>query len=176
MALCSSIRANIALTSVIALLFSCLATSTPAWQNNKITVVLVPGAWQVPAQYNLLRHELEHAGYDFVSFQNPSCNSPDPDSQTAAKDIAFQRNEVIVPLLDKGRTVVVAAHSYGGLPGSSAAQGLSIAERRAAGQRGGVLGLILINAILPQNGQSLLDLLPGRVFDPWVIQKVREIT
>ena len=152
----------------------CLTTSESDCRNSEITVVLVPGAWQVPAHYELLQQKFAQAGYDFVVYQDPSCDSQDPNTQTAAKDIAFQRDQVIMPLLGAGRTVVLAAHSYGGLPGSAAAEGLSIAERQAAHRRGGILGLIMINTILPRNGESLLDQLPGRVFDPWVIQKASE--
>ncbi|KAL8726560.1 MAG: hypothetical protein Q9181_005997 [Wetmoreana brouardii] len=134
---------------------------------------IVPGAWHSPEHYYELRKLLEHDGYETVSQRNPSCYSGTPNAESAAKDTAFIRNQVLMPLLDAGKTVVLAMHAYGGLPGAAAAKGLSEAERRAAGQPGGILGLIFINALLAHEGQSLLSILPGQVFDPWVIQRVR---
>ena len=72
-----------------------------------------------------------------------------------------------------GKTVILAMHSYGGLPGAAAAKGLSQRERSAAGRPGGIIGLVFISAVLAHDGQSLLDLLPGHQFDPWVIEQVR---
>lgn len=42
-------------------------------------------------------------------------------------------------------------------------------KRIIAGRPGGIIGLMFICAIVPRDGQSLLDLLPGQTFDPWVI-------
>lgn len=138
------------------------------------TVVLVPGAWHSPAHYFLLQGYLRRAGYPFISKRNPSCDARSPNSQTAALDAQYQRNNVILPLINAGKEVVVVAHSYGGGPGSAAAQGLSVADRKRQNLPGGVVGLILISAIITQDGQSLLNLLPGQVFDKWVLQKVRK--
>lgn len=63
-------------------------------------------------------------------------------------------------------------HSYGGLPGATAAKGLSKSERKAAGKPGGIIGLIFICAFIAKDGQSLLGSLPGQVFDKWVIDYV----
>ncbi|KAG8526454.1 uncharacterized protein KY384_000047 [Bacidia gigantensis] len=135
------------------------------------TIVIVPGAWHSPEHYFKLRDVLHRADYDTVSKRNPSCNSVSPNDQSAAKDAAFIRNEVILPLLDSGKTVVLASHSYGGLPGAAAARGLSVAERRATRQPGGVIGLLFFSALVAQDGKSLLSLLPNQQFDTWVIER-----
>ncbi|KAL8964171.1 MAG: hypothetical protein Q9183_004640 [Haloplaca sp. 2 TL-2023] len=75
-----------------------------------------------------------------------------------------------MPQLDAGKDVILAVHSYGGLPGAVAAKGLSKEERMADGKEGGIVGLLFICALVARTGDSLLSILPGRVFDPWVIQ------
>ena len=150
-----------------------LTASVPLKIDHRPSIVLVPGAWHSPEHFQELRRLLERNGYHTFSQRNPSCNSKAPNDESAAKDTEFIRNQVLMPLLDAGKTVVLAMHSYGGLPGAAAARGLSQRERHAAGQPGGILGLIFINALVAQDGRSLLSMLPGQQFDPWVIQKVR---
>ena len=49
----------------------------------------------------------------------------------------------------------MVCHSYGGIPGGGAAQGLSKSTRVKEGKEGGVLGLICICAIIVPEGKSL---------------------
>lgn len=156
-------------TLLVFLLIAPLLAAT----SNKPTIVLVPGAFHSPIHYAALIGLLKVAGYTVVSQRNPSCDSKNPDSQTTAKDADAIRNNLILPQIEAGKDVIVLSHSYGGSPGSAAAKGLSKVERRASGKKGGVIGLLYIAAILPPEGRSLLSLLPGNVFDPWVIQYVR---
>lgn len=150
-----------------------LTASIPLMNMGNPTVVVVPGAWHSPQHYFELLDLVERAGYDTVSHRNPSCNSPNPNAVSTAQDAAFIRNQVLLPLLDAGKTVVLVSHSYGGSPGAAAAKGLSQAERIAAGKPGGIIGLVFISALLAHEGDSLLSLLPGQKFDPWVIIEVR---
>ena len=92
--------------------------------------------------------------------------------ESVARDAAFIRTNVIMPQIDAGKEVILAVHSYGGLPGAVAAKGLSKEERMADGKEGGIIGLIFICALVTRTGDSLLSILPGQVFDPWVIQYV----
>ena len=150
-----------------------LAALIPLKNPGNPTVVLVPGAWHSPEHYFRLVNLLKRSGYDTISRRNPSCDSRNPNAESAANDAAFIRNKVLMPLLDAGKTDILAMHSYGGLPGAAAAKGLSQPERIAARKPGGIIGLIFISAVLAHDGQSLLSILPGQKFDPWVIQEVR---
>ncbi|KAI4244337.1 MAG: hypothetical protein L6R40_003063 [Gallowayella cf. fulva] len=69
-----------------------------------------------------------------------------------------------MPAISAGKEVVVIMHSYSGGPGAMAAEGLSVAERHAAGQVGGVVGLIFISAFIAEEGQTLVS---GGGFAPW---------
>ncbi len=153
--------------------FPCFLTATVPLQNpTNPTVVLVPGAWHSPQHYLELQDLVKRAGYDFISHKNPSCDSLNPNAESASNDATSIRNEILIPLLDAGNTVILVSHSYGGSPGAASAKGLSKPERVAAGKPGGIIGLIFICAILPHEGQSLVSLLPGQKFDPWVIEEV----
>lgn len=169
-----SVMRNICIFTFLTISVPCFLTASIPLENpENPTIVLVPGAWHLPQHYFRLKDLVERAGYDFISQKNPSCGSLNPNAESAAKDAAYIRDQVLIPLLDAGKTVVLAMHSYGGSPGAAAAIGLSQKERIVAGRPGGIIGLIFICAVLTRDGQSLLDLLPGQVFDPWVIQEVR---
>ncbi|KAK7403069.1 hypothetical protein QQX98_011180 [Neonectria punicea] len=136
---------------------------------SKPTIVLVPGAWHTPKHYNLLLQRLRDAGYPTSSQQLTSVGSTDPKNQTVATDTNFIRESLLLPELDQGKDAILIMHSYGGCPGAAAAKGLSKTERAAAGQKGGIVGLIFMCAFLANEGDSLRSKLPGEKLDPWNI-------
>lgn len=136
--------------------------------STKPTVVLVPGAWHSPVHYSLVTNLLNQKGYQVVSQRLPSVNSSTPKLISVTTDADFIRNEMILPLLDQGKDILLIAHSYGGSPGAAAAYGLSKAERTAAGENGGIIGLIFIAAFLAETGLSVLAALGGQ-FSPFVV-------
>jgi pimeloyl-ACP methyl ester carboxylesterase len=154
-----------------ACLFLLFAAVSEVFGHSKPTVVLVPGAWHSPIHYSLVTGLLSLGGYPIVSERLPSVNSTTPKSISVTTDADFVRNELIVPLLNQGKDVLLIAHSYGGSPGAAAAYGLSKAERTAAGETGGVIGLIFIAAFLAETGVSVLDDLGGQ-FNSWVVVNV----
>lgn len=134
-------------------------------------IVVVPAAWHMPIHYRAYTNQLQNAGYDTVTQRLPSTGSADPNAQSVAGDADFIRNTMLMPSIDAGQDVVLVMHSYSGGPGSVAAKGLSVAERRAAGKPGGIIGLIYVCAFVAKQGQSLLDGSGGK-FAPWVIEYV----
>ena len=91
-----------------------------------------------------------------------------------AKDAAFIREDVILPLLDAGKDVVLAMHSYGGMPGPVAAKGLSKTERLAAGKRGGIIGLVFLSVLVAFEGKSLVTYIGGEL-PGWITQEVSSL-
>ncbi|CAF9938580.1 MAG: hypothetical protein HETSPECPRED_001121 [Heterodermia speciosa] len=168
----SSIRKVVAASFPI---FICLALlSTPGAfvagaGPQKPIIALVPGAWHSPIHYSELITLLGASGYQVVSKRNPSCDSINPNAQSVFSDAASIRRELLLPPINDGRDVILAMHSYGGCPGATAAKGLSKAELAARGRPGGIIGLLFICAFVAKEGDSLLSVLPGKVFDPWVI-------
>ena len=118
------------------------------------TFVLIPGAWHSPSHYDLLTKRLDSAGYPSFSRRLPSVDSPNPNEVSTTTDADFIRDTLLRPLLDSGKDVILVMHSYGSIPGTAAAVGLSRAERRSAGLGGGIVGLIFIAAFIAKEGDS----------------------
>ena len=53
-------------------------------------------------------------------------------------------------------------HSDGGVPGSAAANGLSVVERSQQGLKGGVIYQVFVAALVVKEGESLLSSMGGR--------------
>lgn len=139
---------------------------------SKPTIVLVPGAWHSPIHYSALIELLEKECYDVVAEKLPSVGSNKPREQSVAKDAAYIENNLLKPLVNSGKDILLLMHSYGGCPGADAAKSYSKAERVAAGKKGGIIGLVFMCAFVANEGDSLKSKLPGQQYDPWVIQNV----
>ncbi|KAL8836172.1 MAG: hypothetical protein Q9170_003025 [Blastenia crenularia] len=129
-------------------------------------LAVIPAAWHSPVHYSAYIDQLRFAGYISVTGRLPSCDSSNPRAQTVATDATFIRQRLLLPVIEAGKEVVVIMHSYSGGPGSVAAKGLSVPERRAAGKAGGVIGLIYISAFIAYEGQTLVSGSGGRL-SPW---------
>ncbi|KAF2667108.1 alpha/beta-hydrolase [Microthyrium microscopicum] len=133
---------------------------------NKLpTIVLVHGAFHVPAAYEPLTSILESSGYRVSAPHLPSTEdipaiaSMDPDVETI-------RSAVLKELGD-GQDVVMFLHSYGGVPGSEALRGLSKSDRKASGEQTGVIAIVCGGANLLEEGEALSD---HQVMEPKVAQ------
>lgn len=84
----------------------------------------------------------------------------------------------MLPLIEDGKDIVVLMHSYGGMYGSQAVQGLSKKEREQAGKKGGVIALIYVSAVTPVKGKTTLDMMgtDAKNLPPWVDYNVRDST
>lgn len=121
----------------------------------KPTILLIPGLWHTPEYFDALRTELAKHSYETISRQLPCIDCTHPSKHSAQSDADFIRSQLLLPLLDSGKRVVVAMHSYGGVPGGGAAYGLSEEERSAQGLEGGVVGLIYFTAFLVPGGKTV---------------------
>ncbi|KAI1460962.1 alpha/beta-hydrolase [Annulohypoxylon moriforme] len=117
-------------------------------------VVLVPGAWSVPAMYNKLADALEAKAFTIHVPALPSNNGARPPNASHADDVAVVR-EVVKSDVDEGNDVFLIMHSYGGVVGTSAVEGLSRKDRQAKGLPGGVVHLLYLSAYLLAKGQSV---------------------
>ncbi|KAF1956051.1 alpha/beta-hydrolase [Byssothecium circinans] len=134
------------------------------------TIVLIPGAWHVPQHYTPLIDSLKARKFDIVADRLPSVGSKTPREQSVARDADFIKDNLLLPIINSGKEVLLLMHSYGGCPGADAAKGLSKKERQVAGKKGGIVGLVFMCAFVAAEGDSLLSKLPGQQYDPWVIQ------
>ena len=92
--------------------------------------------------------------YETISETLPCVAADDYSKVGLADDIAFVRQKLLMPLIDRGDDIVVVMHSFGGLPGSAAIEGLGKDERQKQGQKGGVMGLVYLAALLVPEGKN----------------------
>ncbi|KAK7757429.1 hypothetical protein SLS62_000443 [Diatrype stigma] len=130
--------------------------ATPPPPQEKPTIVLVSGAWCVPAHYSALTHALSTAGFRVHAPTNPTCGGTSARPATAAAvavsyadDVRHLRAVLAERVEAAGESVVLVMHSYGGAIGTAAVpRSLTAAARRARGLPGGVTHLVYLCAYL----------------------------
>ena len=81
-------------------------------------------------------------------------------------DDAAHIKEVVTRLVEEGKEVVLAGHSYGGTPLSESIKGLSKAERARLGKTGGVVRVGFVAALVPEVGSGAGSLMADVPKDP----------
>jgi pimeloyl-ACP methyl ester carboxylesterase len=122
----------------------------PHWcQMAKPTFVLLHGAWHSPRCWSRLIPELEKAGYSAIAPALPSCGStpPTPDWEGDIEVIRQTVSDLVVE-----QDVVVVMHSFSGMTGGTALEGLDKKSCLAKGLKGGVVRLVYIVAFLVPEG------------------------
>ncbi|PYH82492.1 alpha/beta-hydrolase [Aspergillus uvarum CBS 121591] len=110
--------------------------------------VFVPGAWHTPDTFDIIRDLLRQRGHDTDAVANQSAGAADPSRALRA-------------LADQGCSIVVVAHSYGGIVAAGAVEGLGYTSRARAGQPGGVIQVVWMAAFVTPKDKSLLEMLGG---------------
>lgn len=86
----------------------------------KPTVLLVPGAWHLPAHYDKLLQIPTQHGYECEGVSLATVDPKDPPNTNADSDVEVI-SAAIKKTLSSGKDVVLVTHSYGGIPVQSAA-------------------------------------------------------
>ncbi|KAL7922861.1 hypothetical protein ACQKWADRAFT_312752 [Trichoderma austrokoningii] len=123
------------------------------------TIVGVTGMWHPASCFDDLAAAFREKGYPFVSQDAPGILTQDPINSTVDMDAESLRQNILLPLLEEGKSIVLLMHSYGGVYGSAAVHGLSHRERQEAGEKGGIVGLVYVTAVTPGVGKSLMDMM-----------------
>ncbi|KAJ0116753.1 hypothetical protein J7T55_009903 [Diaporthe amygdali] len=142
-----------------------MATSS---STTKPAIIIVHGAWSLPSpSYEPLKQQLEGLGYEcYLPHLRTSGAGDDVRGQTWEADVKVIL-DTAQPLFDRGREVVIVAHSYGGIPGGAATAGNGVAERAAQGKPGGFKQIIYVAAFaIPAAGMDLLATFGGQ-WPPW---------
>ncbi|KAJ5156759.1 hypothetical protein N7492_009562 [Penicillium capsulatum] len=127
-------------------------------------VVLVHGAWSTPFGYQTYIDALRRQGFQVHCPRLPTCSDESPPTASLADDIACIE-EVVRGLVEAGDRVLMILHSYGGVVGSSAVDGLSLTERKAAGHPGGVVHLLYVCGYILDVGTCVWNILEEAKFD-----------
>ncbi|GJC83568.1 hypothetical protein ColLi_06406 [Colletotrichum liriopes] len=133
----------------------------------KPSILIVPGAWQLPAAFQPFATELASADFSTSVVSLPTVGGTTTPLATLSDDVAAVRTE-LDKLVSNGKEVVIYSHSYGGVVASNAVEGYDVATRSAAGAAGGVVSIVYASAFMLPKGSSLLDLLGGQPL-PWMI-------
>lgn len=144
------------------------------------TLVFVPGSWHKPTCYDKIIKPLEEQHkLKCIRVTLPS-TSGNPEA-TFKNDIDAAQ-DAISSETSQGRNVVVIAHSYGGLVGSSSIKGfakprdtsstsLSTSDQSESPDRGYVIGLILIASGFTFTGLAFMDPFFGHPPPSWRVNK-----
>lgn len=116
----------------------------------KPTFLIVPGAWHQPLHYTTLVASLIGNGYDTTVVDLPTSSKGPPFAPYEADAAAV--TALLTFEVNTGKDVTMVMHSYGGVCGSAAMQGLTKAARTAAGKKGGVIGLVYMAAFAFDTG------------------------
>lgn len=149
--------------AIASFLCSCLRSRNAI--SKKPTIVVVTGAWHTPSHYGSLLAALHSSGHGTKCLALPSLNPRDPGTASSALDATFVREQMLLPLIEEGKEILFVLHSYGGLPGSAAAKGLSVSERRSKGLKGGIVGQVFVASLVAQSGESMLSSIGGEWLD-----------
>lgn len=122
----------------------------------------MPGAFGTPEGYDKLLPYFEEVGLPTAPGSYPSCNPADPSSATDLNDINVLRENVLLPLIDQqGKSIVILAHSYGGVVAGGAAKGLDLPTLRSEGHTTGIVGLIYVAGNITLEDESLFEAVGG---------------
>lgn len=109
---------------------------------SKPIFVCVPGASHSQIIWEPLKVALSFHGYTAVPLSLPSVGGKPP-TYDFSEDVQAIRN-LVIEISDSGSDVILVLHSYAGLPGGEALQGLSKSDRQQRGLRGGVIRIVFI--------------------------------
>jgi hypothetical protein len=116
------------------------------------TFICVPGFCHTSAIFDPLRDLLGSYGYAVHPVTLPSIvTNGTPTSNDPAQDMRAIRSTVS-RYVEAGHYVIVVLHSYAGVPGGDALQGLSHTERAQRGLRGGVLRVVYVVGWIVKEG------------------------
>lgn len=125
---------------------------------DKPTIVLVPSSFCPSALlWDKVIDKLHSAGYDAIAVELQSVSPPSTAPGKTMSDDAAHIHGVVERLADEGKAVVLAMHSYGGIPGTQSVKGLSRKERQQQGKKGGVARLVYVAAMLINEGENSGD-------------------
>lgn len=122
---------------------------------SKPTILIVHGAWHNPAHFKPLMDLLGAQGYETICPHLPS-DGATPPTVTLYEDAQAIRSALVDLIEGRGKNVIVAMHSYGGIVGTEAVdETLGAKQRQAKGLSGGVTHLVYLCAFLLSEGLSL---------------------
>lgn len=117
---------------------------------SKPTFVCLHGAWHSPSCFDKIKHLLSTHGYACICPALPSTGA-EPPIDDFTQDVETIRSTV-AELVEAEKEVIVVLHSYSGIPGGQALEGLDRHARKESGYEGGVIRVIYIMSFIVPEG------------------------
>lgn len=114
------------------------------------TIIFVHGSWHSPPYFTKLIAVLEPLGYRCICVSLPSVG-PMAGVKCMEDDSVVIRDAVVAQV-ETGREVVLALHSYAGIPGNNAIKDLGVVDRTRYGKPGGVRKIVMLSAMMIPDG------------------------
>ncbi|KAH9986046.1 alpha/beta-hydrolase [Xylariaceae sp. FL0662B] len=122
------------------------------------TIVICSGAWPLAQFFDPLIQAFKALDQVAICKVPESYPAFDPDNPPKRNyDSVFLRDHVLDPLLEDGEDIVIFMHSYGGVYGPEALEGISKKERSSKGLQGGVVAVIFTAAYIAPKGVSAIE-------------------
>jgi len=135
----------------------------------KPTIVFVPGAFHTKAHFAPITARLNALSFPTAVVELPTTARAIEASYR--DDVHATRSALETLILQDGKDVMLAPHSYGGVPGCQAVSGLEKSKREADGKPGGVVHVLFIAALLVEQGGKMAAALDGGKAPPWAVFK-----
>lgn len=120
--------------------------------------IIAPGSFAKPALYSQLENEIRSRGHEVYVVALPSVDDASGRPAATMEQDAAHIRRIILSYLDHAfhpQDVVLITHSYGGIPGNCALEGLGRADRLQHDKNTAVTGLISMASHLPLEGESI---------------------
>lgn len=117
-------------------------------------ILIIHGGYFLPASWAAFGDQLTKSGLTVCCPRLPSCGDKRPPTATLKEDVTAIRTAA-KDLIATGHSIIVLAHSYGGIVASEALK----PDLYANESTNGIVYLILLSAWLIQPGSSLLDVI-----------------
>ena len=115
----------------------------------KPAVLIVHGAFHPPELYSALKVKLEEKGHAVVV---PRLATLGESPGKTWKDDVAVIHEAALPLFQKGHDVIIASHSYGGVPATHAIEGYEVGDRSRERKAGGFKAAVYMAALTAPKG------------------------
>ncbi|KAI1330797.1 Alpha/beta hydrolase fold-1 [Xylariaceae sp. FL0255] len=126
-------------------------------------IVLVPGSFALPEAYMSVVEGIKAKGLNIKVRHLPTIGlgpqkGRDTPPASMYDDAALIAKEVAA-IADTGREVIVVAHSYGGIPTTESAKGLTVKEREEEGKKGGLVRIGYMTCVVGRVGECCASIL-----------------
>ncbi|KAK3168974.1 hypothetical protein OEA41_005422 [Lepraria neglecta] len=133
------------------------------------TIVFVPGAFHTSVHFEPISAVLNQASFPTTTVELPTTAQA---TTASYRDDVYAIRSVLERLVEEdGKEVLLALHSYGGVPGCQTVSGLERSKRKAEGRPGGVIHVLFIAALLVEQGQGMAAALEGGKAPSWAVFK-----